>query len=38
MQLEMPMRIHMVERQSGRPIGLKLRRDFLADLTLQRRV
>ena len=28
----------MIERQSARPIGVKLRRDFAADLTPERRV
>ena len=36
MQLKMPMRIDMVERQAGGPIGCKLRGDFDSDLTFQR--
>jgi hypothetical protein len=31
-ELEMPMRVDMVERQSGGPVGFELRGDFLADL------
>ena len=38
MELEMPMRVDVVERQSGSPVGLELRGDFPAHLPLQGRV
>ena len=36
MQLKVPVSIDMVERQSGRPIGRKLRGDFDSELTFHR--
>ena len=36
MQLKVPVSIDMVERQSGGPIGCKLRGDFNSELTFHR--